>query len=146
MLAAVTLHIFHNHCDRVHMANIAQMVNVLQAVVLTEGEKIILTPTYHVFEMFKGHQDATRLPVLLQGGDYAFGGDAIPQLSASASRNREGEILLTACNLNPNGAADLECNLYGTKATHVAGRVLTARSMNAFNPFNSTERHWTATV
>ena len=116
ILAGVTLHLFHQHCDRVHMANIAQTVNVLQAMVLTEGEKMILTPTYHVFEMFKGHQDATRLPILLQGEDYAFNGDAIPQISASASRNRKGEILVTACNLNPNQPVDLLCNLYGTKA------------------------------
>jgi alpha-N-arabinofuranosidase len=137
MLAGVTLHIFHNHCDRIHMANIAQTVNVLQAMVLTEGEKMILTPTYHVFEMFKSHQDATRLPILLQGQDYAFDGDAIPQLSASASRNRKGEILVTVCNLNPNGPVELLCNLHGAEATAVTGRVLTAESMNAFNTFES---------
>jgi alpha-N-arabinofuranosidase len=137
MLAGVTLHIFHNHCDRIHMANIAQTVNVLQAMVLTEGEKMILTPTYHVFEMFKSHQDATRLPILLQGQDYAFDGDAIPQLSASASRNRKGEILVTVCNLNPNGPVELLCNLHGAEATAVTGRVLTAESMNAFNTFGS---------
>jgi len=135
ILAGATFHIFHNHCDRVHMANIAQTVNVLQAMVLTEGEKMILTPTYHVFEMFKGHQDATRLPIVLQSQDYAFNGDAIPQISASASRNRKGEILVTACNLNPNQSAELFCSLYGTKATDVVGRVLTAGSMNSFNTF-----------
>jgi alpha-N-arabinofuranosidase len=137
ILAGVTLHIFHNHCDRIHMANIAQTVNVLQAMVLTEGDKMILTPTYHVFEMFKDHQDATRLPVLLQGQDYAFDGDAIPQISASASRNRGGEILVTACNLNPNEPVELSCSLHGAPATTVTGRVLTARSMNACNTFQS---------
>ncbi|MBN1202776.1 MAG: alpha-N-arabinofuranosidase [Anaerolineae bacterium] len=137
ILAGVTLHIFHNHCERVHMANIAQTVNVLQAMILTEGEKMILTPTYHVFEMFKGHQGATRLPILLQGQDYTFSGDAIPQLSASASRNHMGEILVTACNLNPHQPVELFCNLYGTKITDVTGRLLTAGAMNAFNTFES---------
>jgi alpha-N-arabinofuranosidase len=137
LLAGVTLHIFHNHCDRVHMANIAQTVNVLQAVVLTDGAQMILTPTYHVFEMFKGHQDAVRLPMALQGQDYTFDGDTIPQLSVSASRNGRGEILVTACNLNPDRPAELSCNLYGVQAATVTGRVLTAHSMNALNTFEA---------
>ena len=137
ILAGVTLHIFHRHCDRVHMANIAQMVNVLQAVILTDGEKMIRTPTYHVFEMFKDHQDAIRLPILLQTQDYTVDGDAIPHISVSASRNHKGEILITACNLNPNQPAELLCSLRGTHAAAVTGRVLTAESMNAFNTFEA---------
>lgn len=137
ILAGVTLHIFHHHCDRIHMANIAQAVNVLQAMVLTEGSKMILTPTYHVFEMFKGHQDATRLPVLLQGPEYTFDGDTIPQISASASRNRQGEILVTVCNLNPNEPVELRGSVHGAKVTTVTGRVLTAKVMNACNTFES---------
>jgi alpha-N-arabinofuranosidase len=139
ILAGVTLHIFHNHCNRVHMANIAQTVNVLQAMILTEGEKMLLTPTYHVFEMFKGHQDATRLPILLQSENYAFGDDTIPAISASASRNDAGEVLITACNLNPNQPVDLLCSLHGTGAKNVTGRVLTGDAMNAFNTFESPE-------
>jgi alpha-N-arabinofuranosidase len=139
LLTGITLHIFHNHCDRVHMANIAQTVNVLQAIVLTDGENMILTPTYHVFEMFKGHQDAALLPTLLQSEDYAFGDDAIPGVSASASRNAQGEVLITACNLNPNQPVDLSCNLLGIDHTNVSGRVLTADTMNAFNTFESPE-------
>src|SRR5205807_2558198 len=65
MIAGVTLNIFNNHCDRVRMANLAQMVNVLQAVILTSGEKILLTPTYHVMEMYNVHQDAKMVPVTL---------------------------------------------------------------------------------
>ena len=137
LVAAVTLHIFHEHCERVHMANIAQTVNVLQAMVLTEGEKMILTPTYHVFEMFKAHQNATRLPILLQTDDYAYGDDAIPQISASASRSHTGEILVTACNLNPHQAVDLTCSLDGIDVTSVAGRVLTGDAMNVFNTFDA---------
>ncbi len=137
ILAGVTLHIFHAHCERVHMANIAQMVNVLQAMVLTDGANAIRTPTYHVFDMFKGHQDATRLPLLLQGQDYAFEGRTIPQISASASRSHKGEILITICNLNPGQGVDLRCELDGIKAARVTGQVLTARSIHAFNSFES---------
>jgi alpha-N-arabinofuranosidase len=139
LVAAVTLHIFHNHCERVHMANIAQTVNVLQAMVLTQGEHMILTPTYHIFEMFKRHQNGTRLPILLETEDYVFNNDAIPQISASVSRNAVGEILVTLCNLSPNQSADLACNLHGTGAVNVTGRVLTAASMNAYNTFESPE-------
>lgn len=72
--AAISLNIFNNHCDRVRMANIAQTINVLQAVILTEGEKMILTPTYHVFEMFKVHMDAIMQPIEIQSGTYTFNG------------------------------------------------------------------------
>ena len=137
ILAGISLHIFHNHCERVHMANIAQTINVLQAMILTDGPKMILTPTYHVFEMFKGHQDATRLPIALQSEDYTFGEDAIPQVSASASRNPAGEILVTACNLNPHQPTDLLCTLHGATVGHVEGRVLTAAAMNALNSFDA---------
>ncbi|MBN2304186.1 MAG: alpha-N-arabinofuranosidase [Anaerolineae bacterium] len=139
VLAGVTLHVFHNHCDRVHMANIAQTVNVLQAMVLTEGEHMILTPTYHMFEMFKGHQGATLLPLVLQSEDYASGDAAIPAVSASASRNASGEILLTVCNLNPNKPAELSCHLPGAAITGVTGRVLTGETMNAVNTFEAPE-------
>ena len=139
ILAGLTLHIFHDHCGRIHMANIAQTVNVLQAMILTEGEKMLFTPTYHVFEMFKGHQDATRLPLLLQGEDYTFGGDTIPAVSASASRNSTGEILVTICNLNPNQPINLFCNIHGAEVNRVAGRVLTAQVMNACNTFELPE-------
>ena len=100
---------------------------------------MILTPTYHVFEMFKGHQDATRLPSVLQSDDYAFENDTIPMISASASRNDAGEVLITVCNLNPNEPAELGCNLQGTAAQKVTGRVLTAGTMNAINTFASPE-------
>lgn len=139
LVAALTLHIFNSHCERVHMANIAQTVNVLQAMVLTQGQHMILTPSYHVFEMFKGHQNATRLPILLETADYVLSNAAIPQISASASRNAAGEILVTLCNTSPKQAADLACNLHGTGATDVNGRVLTAASMSAHNTFESPE-------
>ena len=87
MLAGVTLNIFNNHCDRVRMANLAQMVNVLQSVILTNKEKIILTPTYHVMEMYNVHQDAVMIPVSLENIFYTEGNDSLPAISVSASRD-----------------------------------------------------------
>ncbi|MEJ1971041.1 MAG: alpha-L-arabinofuranosidase C-terminal domain-containing protein [Lacunisphaera sp.] len=87
LVAALNFHIFQAHADRVTMANIAQMVNVLQAMILTDKEKMLLTPTYHAFEMFKVHQGAMCLALTLTTPDYAFGGEKIPAVSASASRD-----------------------------------------------------------
>lgn len=139
LVAGLTLNIFNNHCDRVRMANIAQTVNVLQAMILTKGKKMILTPTYHVFEMYKVHQDATLLPTNLQCRDYEFEGEEIPTLNVSASRDKFGKIHISACNLDPRNCAELVCELRGGDATEVRGRVLTARTMNAHNTFDNPE-------
>lgn len=137
MVAAINLNIFHHHCDRVQMANIAQMVNVLQAIILTEGEKMILTPTYHVFDLYKVHQDATYLPSNLECVDYTYGDEAIPALSASASRNQAGKIHISVCNLDPNKPAELVCEIRGAKVKNVSGQVLTAPAMNTHNTFDN---------
>jgi alpha-N-arabinofuranosidase len=135
LVAALTLHIFHTYGDRVRMANIAQTINVLQAMILTEGEKMILTPTYHIFDMYKVHQDATFLPLHLQCDDYTFDGDAFPAVSASASRDQAGHVHVTLCNLNPNTDLDVTCELRGMPFSTVTGQVLTAQEMNAHNTF-----------
>ncbi len=139
LVAGLTLNIFNNHCDGVKMANIAQTVNVLQAMILTKGEKMILTPTYHVFEMYKVHQDATLLPVELECNDYQFGDERIPALNVSASRDKSGKIHISLCNLDPRKRAELVCKFSGAKAKSVSGRVLTARAMNAHNTFDKPE-------
>src|SRR5690606_7696392 len=95
IVAGLNFHIFHAHADRVAMANIAQTVNVLQAVVLTDGAKMILTPTYHVFEMFNVHQDAAVLRTDLISPDYVLGEQRIPAVSASASRDKNGKVHLS---------------------------------------------------
>src|SRR5258706_14865674 len=84
LVAGTTLNIFNNHCDRVRMANLAQTINVLQAVILTDKEKMILTPTYHVMEMYNVHQDATLLPITITGSNYIMGKDTLPAISVSA--------------------------------------------------------------
>ncbi|MCX6902584.1 MAG: alpha-N-arabinofuranosidase, partial [Verrucomicrobia bacterium] len=113
LVAGVTLNIFNQHADRVKMANIAQTINVLQAMILTDKAKMILTPTYHVFEMYAVHQDAKLLPTELQSNDYLMGPDKIPNVSASASRDKAGRIHVTLCNLNPHAAAEVSCELLG---------------------------------
>mgnify|MGYP001817218867 FL=1 len=140
LVAALHLHIFNAHNDRVRMANIAQTINVLQSVILTDGKKMILTPTYHVFEMFKVHQDATRLAIDLRATDYSFEDQVIPGVSASASRNAEGLVHLTLCNTNPNKPVDLACELRGLEVASIAGRILTADLMTAHNTFDEPDR------
>jgi len=136
MVAGITLNIFNNHCDRVHMANLAQTVNVLQAMVLTEGEKMIVTLTYHVFDMYKVHQDAKLLSLDFTSSLYSYGDESIPQVSASASEDDLGRIHISLCNLDPGSVADIRCELRGTRRTRVSGTILTSSEMNAHNTFD----------
>ena len=136
LVAGICLNIMNRHCERVKMANIAQTINVLQAMVLTEDEKMILTPTYHVFEMYKVHQDAVLLPIELECGNYSYGGDKVPAVNASASRDKAGTVHVSLCNLNPNEPVEIACKLDGVKVSKVTGRVLTAAAMNAHNTFD----------
>jgi len=137
LVAGLTLNIFNNHCDRVRMSNIAQTVNVLQSMILTEGAKMITTPTYHVFEMYKVHQDATLLPSVVEAEDCEFGGDSLPAVSASASRDAAGAVHVSFCNIDPKGERELVCKLHGMKGTGISGRILCAGAMNAHNTFNT---------
>ncbi|MDR2932539.1 MAG: alpha-N-arabinofuranosidase, partial [Oscillospiraceae bacterium] len=139
LVAGIHLNLFNNHADRVRMANIAQMVNVLQAIILTEGEKMVLTPTYHVFDMYKVHQDAALLNTALVCDNYSSGeGDGLPKISASASRDKAGTINITLCNIDPEDKASVRCvvdTLPGT--AKVTGTVLTAGAMNVHNTFDA---------
>jgi alpha-N-arabinofuranosidase len=136
LVAGLTLNIFNAHCERVTMTNIAQTINVLQAMILTKDDKMVLTPTYHVFEMYKVHQDATLLPTDLDCAAYAHGDESIPAISVSASRDGEGKVHLSLCNLDPNQSASVSCELRGMEPTEAAGRVLTAEVINAHNTFD----------
>jgi alpha-N-arabinofuranosidase len=135
LVAGLNFHIFHRHADRVAMANIAQTVNVLQAVILTDKEKMLRTPTYWVFEMFKVHQGATTLKVDLVSPDYEFSNQKIPAVSASATRRPGGPVSLSLVNTDPQHAVTLSCTLAGFTPKSVNGRVLTASEMNAHNTF-----------
>jgi alpha-N-arabinofuranosidase len=144
LVAGSTLNVFNNHCDRVRMANIAQMINVLQAMILTEKEKMLLTPTYHVFEMYTVHHDAKLLPTDLQSADYELGSEKMPAVNVSASKDQAGKIHVTLCNLNPNVVAEVTCELQGAQAKKVSGRVLSAPEMTAHNTFDQRETVKTA--
>jgi alpha-N-arabinofuranosidase len=136
LAAALNFHIFQRHADRVVMANIAQTVNVLQAMILTDREKMLRTPTYWVFEMFKVHQGGTVLPVEVTSPDYVFGDRKIPALSASATRASDGRtIYVSLVNTDPRQRFALKVALAGIAPTSATGRVLTAQSMQAHNTF-----------
>jgi alpha-N-arabinofuranosidase len=137
IIAALNLHIFQAHADRVAGANIAQMVNVLQAMILTDHEKIVLTPTYHVFEMLRVHQGATMLPIELKTPDLEGSPSKIPTVSASASRDGAGKIHLSLVNTNPDSAVTVSCDIAGDSVGSVTGRVLTAPSMTSHNTFDA---------
>ena len=135
VVAGCFLNIFNQHCDRVRMANIAQTNNVLQAMILTKGEKMIVTPTYYVFEMYKVHQGAKLLPSDMVCNPYKSGSETIAGLTASASKDKSGKIHISICNLNPETPAELECITEGFQVQKATGRVLTAEVMNAHNTF-----------
>ncbi|MCX7711709.1 MAG: alpha-N-arabinofuranosidase [Clostridia bacterium] len=140
VVAGINLNIFNNHCDRVQMANIAQIVNVLQALILTEGEKMLLTPTYHVFDLYKVHHDAKLLTAVLECGNYEFGGEKVPQMCVSASEDAKGVIHITLCNLNPNTASEMIFELPGLQIADVTGKLLSAETMTEHNTFEHPER------
>ena len=144
VMAGLSLNIFHNRCDRVFMTNISQVVNVLQAMILTDaregGRGMITTPTYHVFEMFNVHQDATLLPSTVECDSYEFEGDAIEALSVSASRDSAGKVHVSLVNLDPNRALEVACRLDGVDAANVSGRILVADAMDEHNTYDEPDR------
>jgi alpha-N-arabinofuranosidase len=136
VVAGINLNIFNKHADRVQMANIAQMVNVLQAMVLTDKEKMVLTPTYYVFKMYKVHQGATLIPIDLSAPEYQMDQAAVPSVNASASRDKEGKLHLSIVNLDPNRAAEITTRVTGSTIRNINGEVLTAPMMNTMNTFD----------
>jgi alpha-L-arabinofuranosidase len=136
MIAGLTLNIFNNHADRVRMANLAQMVNALQAVILTKDEKIILTPTYHVMEMYKVHQDAVLVPVQLISKDFIMGGKKIQAVSASASIDKTKRMHISLTNIDNLNNQQLEINLKGFNVKKISGRILTSSKVQDLNSFD----------
>jgi alpha-N-arabinofuranosidase len=137
LVAGLTLNIFNRHCDRVQMANIAQLVNVLQAMILTDKEKMILTPTYHVFEMYSVHQNASLLPADVASPEYSLDDQAIPAVTASASRDNGGKVHISLTNADPHHPINLSGVLDGMEATSVSGRLLTAPAIYSYNSFTA---------
>jgi alpha-L-arabinofuranosidase len=140
MIAGVTLNIFNNHSDRVRMANLAQTINVLQAVILTNKEKIILTPTYHVMEMYNVHQDAMLIPLNIKTDDYSFGNEKLPAVSGSASKDSTGLIHISLTNINPGKTENITINIEGKKYSKISGRILTSSKLQDHNTFEEPEK------
>ena len=139
VLAGVTLNIFNRHCDRVRVANLAQTVNVLQAVILTNEEKILLTPTYHVMEMYNVHQDAIALPLELKSNEYSLGKEKLQAVSASASRDQNGVTHISLVNIDAKQAQDIVIDIRGAKFSVVTGRILTSGKLQDHNTFEKPE-------
>jgi len=140
MVAALSLNYFNERCDRIKMANIAQTVNVLQALILTDEAKMLLTPTYHVFEMFKVHQDAILLPAALETPDYSYEDWKLPMLSVSASKAENGTVSISIINIDPRNSNELTIDLRGMEAGKVQGRILSADEITSHNTFEETDR------
>ena len=135
--AAMHINIFARHAGRVRMTNIAQMVNVLQAMILTDGGKMLLTPTYHVFKMYVPFQDATFLPVTFNAGEYKFGTVTLPRVDAIAARGTDGKVWLALTNLDPNNPAEITASVPGVAARSAVGEVLTAARVDSINTFEA---------
>ena len=139
LVASVTLNIFHKHSDRVKMANIAQLVNVLQAVILTEGEKMVLTPTYYVFKMFQGHQGAQLIDSFMETEEIGTGGNTVPNLHESASIQEDGTINLSVSNLSSDTSYEVDSIIVETEVKEVKAEILSGAT-DAYNTFDRPEQ------
>jgi alpha-N-arabinofuranosidase len=137
ILAALNLNIFARHADRVRMANIAQMINVLQAMIMTDKAKMVLTPTYHVFRMYLPFQDATFIPVSFDAGTYAHGDISLPRIDAIAAKDKTGKLWLEITNVDSNKAAEIVVSIVGMNAASAVGETLTAPKVDSVNSFEA---------
>jgi alpha-N-arabinofuranosidase len=135
IIAALNLDLFMRNADRVRGANIAQMINVLQAMILTDGPRMLLTPTYHVYRMYVPFQDATLIPVTFDAGTYAYGDIRLPGVDVVAARDASGKLWLALVNVDPNRTAHIDASIAGFVPRGATGEVLTAASVDAHNSF-----------
>ncbi len=131
-VAALTLNIFHRHTDRVKLAAIAQMVNVLQAMILTDKEKMVLTPTYYVFDLYQPFMDASPYKVKVTNASYAYGDTKLPLIDVSAARGKDGKLYLALVNTDPHRTVTVRTGLTGS----ATGRILAGAAMDAHNSFD----------
>lgn len=136
LIAASTLNIFNNHSDRIKMANLAQIVNVLQALVLTDKEKMLLTPTYYILDMYQYHQDATLIPLQFSSPDYVYGNESIPAINASASRDSNGAVHITLVNLDPKKEITINTTVPSSLKS-VTGEILNSEKYTDINTFDN---------
>ncbi len=137
MIAGLTLNIFNNHADRVRMANLAQTINVLQSVMLTKGEQMILTPTYYVMEMYKVHQDATLIPAQVTSTEFVVNGERLQAVTASASKDKAGKIHISLTNIDNKNSQQVEILTGDLAPKQVTGRILTSAKIQDMNSFEN---------
>lgn len=137
LVAAININIFARHADRVRMTNIAQMINVLQAMIVTDQQKMLLTPTYHVFKMYVPFQDATLVPVSFDAGRYQHGDISLPRIDAIAAKTRDGAIAIAVVNVDPKRPASVTLDVPGSNARRAIGQTLTAAQSDAVNTFDA---------
>jgi len=136
VLASLNLNIFVRHAERVRMANIAQMINVLQAMILTDKDKMVLTPTYYVFKLYVPFQDATFVPVTFDASTYIHGDIKLPRVDAIAAKDKAGNLWLAITNVDPNQPAEIEASLAGATPKSAKGETLTAPNVDSINTFD----------
>ena len=136
MIAGVTLNIFNNHSDRVRMANLAQTVNVLQAVILTKGEKMILTPTYHVLNLYKAHQDAKLIPLQIESPEYKLNGESLKAVSASASE-KDGVVTISLVNIDAKNTVETSINLKDFSKKVFTAKIISSPKIQDHNTFDN---------
>ncbi|MFL1682952.1 alpha-N-arabinofuranosidase [Coprobacter secundus] len=137
LVAGTTLNIFNNHSDRVRMANLAQAINVLQSLVLTNKEKMLLTPTYYIFDMYKVHQDALLLPTTIDAGNYINENESIPSLNVSASKDENGCVHVSIVNLHSTEKIHTLIDMKNEKKKVVSAKLLTSKLYNDCNTFEN---------
>jgi alpha-N-arabinofuranosidase len=135
MIAGLTLNIFNNHAERVRGANLAQIVNVLQSVILTNEEKMLLTPTYHVMKMYNVHQDALLVPISIESPSYDFQGKQLTAVSASASKDASGALNISLTNIDYSKSHEVTINLRGEDFSKISGQMLSSAKINDHNTF-----------
>ncbi len=139
LIAATQLNSFNNRADRIRMANLAQTVNVLQALILTDKEKMLLTPTYHVFDLYQVHQDAQLIPFSISTPDYVNGDKKLPAVNVSASLDKNGKVHITLVNIDPNKSITIKSAVNGIDWKKVSGKVLTSGKVTDINKFDQPE-------
>jgi alpha-N-arabinofuranosidase len=137
ILASLNLNIFARHADRVRMANIAQMINVLQAMILTDKEKFVLTPTYYVYKMYVPFQNARLIPVVFDAGAYTHGGVSLPRIDAIAAKGADGKLLLEITNLDAENSVTIDADTTGITAKSASAETLTGAAVDSINTFAS---------
>lgn len=144
LVAALTLNVFHRHADRVKMANIAQIVNVLQSMILTNQKgQMVLTPTYYVFHMYKDFQEATFLPTDVLTKNIKVKGDKrtperiVPTINISAAKKKQGGIVVSLTNVNLDKSEDVELNIGDAKFSKVEGNILSCKNVSDYNDFDN---------